>query len=140
MKIQIRAVGRMRDRRMEELCREYLDRARRHLPVEIQEVDSDADLLRNLPTGSEVVALEPGGDAWDTPALTAYIEGRMTQGQRAVVFLIGGADGLPGTLVKQAHRRLSLSPLTLPHRLARVLLCEQIYRVLSRIRGEPYDR
>jgi 23S rRNA (pseudouridine1915-N3)-methyltransferase len=72
--------------------------------------------------------------------LTGYIEGRMTQGQRAVVFLIGGADGLPPEVVRQSQRRLSLSPLTLPHRLARVVLCEQIYRVLSRIRGEPYDR
>jgi 23S rRNA (pseudouridine1915-N3)-methyltransferase len=140
VKIQIRAVGRMRDRRMDELCKEYLDRARRHLPIEIQEVERDAELLRNLPAGSEVVALEPGGDAWDTPALTGYIEGRMTQGQRAVVFLIGGADGLPPEVVRQSQRRLSLSPLTLPHRLARVVLCEQIYRVLSRIRGEPYDR
>ena len=54
--------------------------------------------------------------------------------------MIGGADGLPRRSVDGAHRRLSLSPLTLPHRLARVVLCEQIYRVLSQIRGEPYDR
>ena len=140
MKIQIRAVGRLRDRRMEELCREYLDRARRHLPVDVLEVDEGADLLRNLPAGSEVVALEPGGDSWDTATLTRHVEGRMTQGQRALVFLIGGADGLPAAVVSAAQRRLSLSALTLPHRLARVVLCEQIYRVLSRIRGEPYDR
>jgi 23S rRNA (pseudouridine1915-N3)-methyltransferase len=140
VKIQIRAVGRMRDRRMEELCREYLDRVRRHLPAEVLEVDQGADLLRNLPAGSEVVALEPGGEAWDTASFTRWLEGRMTQGQRAVVFLIGGADGLPAATVAGAQRRLSLSALTLPHRLARVVLCEQIYRVVSRIRGEPYDR
>jgi 23S rRNA (pseudouridine1915-N3)-methyltransferase len=140
VKIQIRAVGRLRDRRMEDLCREYLDRARRHLPVEVIEVERGEDLLRNLPVGTEVVALEPGGDAWDTAALTAYVEGKMTQGQRGLAFLIGGADGLPPAAVTGAQRRLSLSPLTLPHRLARVVLCEQIYRVLSRIRGEPYDR
>ena len=63
----------MRDRRMEELCREYLDRARRHLPVEVSEVDGDEDLLRGLPAGTEVIALEPGGDAWDTAALTAHV-------------------------------------------------------------------
>ena len=140
MKILIRAVGRMRDRRMEELCREYLDRARRHLPVEVAEADDDAGLLRGLPGGCEIIALEPGGDAWTTNTFTAEIARRMNQGLKAVAFLIGGADGLSPATVAAAQRKLSLSPLTLPHRLARVVLCEQIYRVLSRIRGEPYDR
>jgi 23S rRNA (pseudouridine1915-N3)-methyltransferase len=64
----------------------------------------------------------------------------MNRGQRALAFLIGGADGLPAEIVAKADFRLSLSPLTLPHRLARVLLCEQIYRAISKLRGEPYDR
>jgi 23S rRNA (pseudouridine1915-N3)-methyltransferase len=64
----------------------------------------------------------------------------MTQGSRGLTFVIGGSDGLPAEAVKRAHRRLSLSALTLPHRLARVILCEQIYRALSIIRGEPYNR
>jgi 23S rRNA (pseudouridine1915-N3)-methyltransferase len=140
VKLVIRAVGRMRDRRLEELCREYLDRTRRHLPVELCEVEDDGGLLAGLPAGSEVVALEPGGDAWTTAQLTAHVEERMNRGQRALVFLIGGADGLSRATVAGAQRRLSLSPLTLPHRLARVLLCEQLYRVVSRIRGAPYDR
>lgn len=140
MRIIIRAVGKMRDRRLAELCQEYVARARRHLPVEVTEVESDADLLRQLPAGAEVVALEPGGASFTTPQLTAHIGARMNRGQRAMVFLIGGADGLAAETVARAHLRLSLSPLTLPHRLARVVLCEQIYRTLSRIRGEPYDR
>ena len=140
MKLVIRAVGRLRDRRLEELCREYVDRVRRHLPIEVSEVDADADLLRGLPAGSEIIALEPGGDAWTTAELTAHVTRRMNGGHKAIVFLIGAADGLPRAVVEKADRRLSLSPLTLPHRLARVLLCEQLYRVISKIRGEPYDR
>jgi 23S rRNA (pseudouridine1915-N3)-methyltransferase len=140
VKVIVRAVGRMRDRRLEDVCKEYLDRARRHLPVEVSEVEGDEGLLRALPAGSELIALEPGGDAWDTPAFTAHLTKRMNGGQKAVVFLIGGADGLPRAVVDACDRRLSLSPLTLPHRLARVVLCEQIYRALSKIRGEPYDR
>jgi 23S rRNA (pseudouridine1915-N3)-methyltransferase len=62
----------------------------------------------------------------------------MTHGTRALTFVIGGADGIPAPLVKKAALRLSLSALTLPHRLARLLLCEQIYRALTIIRGEPY--
>ena len=140
MKILVRAVGRMRDRRLEELCGEYVDRARRHLPVTVDEVDDDGGLLRRLPAGTEIVALEPGGETWTTQALTDYLAERMNRGGKAVAFLIGGPDGLGRAVVAAAHRRLSLSALTLPHRLARVILCEQIYRALSRIRGEPYDR
>ena len=140
MKLVVRAVGKMRDKRLQSVCDEYVERARRHVPVEIDEVEDEASLLRGLPAGSEIIALEPGGDAWNTAELTKHVEKRMVQGARALVFLIGGADGLSPATVKQAQRRLSLSPLTLPHRLARVLLCEQIYRALSVIRGEPYNR
>jgi 23S rRNA (pseudouridine1915-N3)-methyltransferase len=140
VKIVVRAVGKLRDRRMEELCREYLDRVRRHLPVEVAEVDEDADLVRGLPVGSEVIALEPGGAAWTTDELMKFISERMVRGTRALVFLIGGAEGLSAATVAAAGRRLSLTPLTLPHRLARVILCEQIYRCVSAIRGEPYNK
>ncbi len=140
MKILIRAVGKMRDRRLEAVCQEYVERARRHLPVVVDEVEGDADLLRNLPAGTEVVALEPGGDRWTTTEFIKYLEQRMLRGTRAIVFVVGGAEGLTAATVKASHRRLSLSPLTLPHRLARVILCEQIYRALSALRGEPYNK
>jgi 23S rRNA (pseudouridine1915-N3)-methyltransferase len=132
----------MRDRNLGAACDEYLARARRHLPIEVVEVDDDAALLRRLPlpvTG-ELIALETGGEAWDTARLTAFIADGMVHGQRQVTFLIGGSDGLPKAAVARAGRRLSLSAMTLPHRLARVVLCEQIYRALSIIKGEPYNR
>ena len=132
------AVGKMRDRHMAAICDDYLQRARRHLPVEILEVDDGAALARRLPARAEVVALEPGGESWTTEELAGYLEGRMVGGTHAVAFLVGGADGLPPDVVRRAARRLSLSRLTLPHRLARVVLCEQIYRALSIIRAEPY--
>lgn len=140
MKILVRAVGKMRDRHLAAVCDEYVERVRHHLPIEVAEVEDDAGLVRGLPAGAEIVALEPGGVSWTTVEFTQYLEKRMVQGARAVVFLIGGADGLSAATVKQARLRLSLSPLTLPHRLARVLLCEQIYRAISVIRGEPYNR
>jgi 23S rRNA (pseudouridine1915-N3)-methyltransferase len=140
VKILIRAVGKLRDRRLASLCEEYVERVRRHLPVAIDEVEDDAGLLPGLPAGAEIVALEPGGDAWTTAEFAKHLERAMVAGTRAVAFLIGGADGLAPAVVRQAQRRLSLSPLTLPHRLARVVLCEQIYRAVSIIRGEPYNR
>ena len=140
MKIVVRAVGKMRDRRLAALCDEYVARVRRHVPMNVDEVDEDGGLVLGLPAGAEIIALEPGGDAWTTPEFTKHIERAMVSGTRALVFLIGGADGLSAATVRLARRRLSLSPLTLPHRLARVLLCEQIYRAISIIRGEPYNR
>jgi 23S rRNA (pseudouridine1915-N3)-methyltransferase len=133
----------MRDRHLGAVCDEYLERARRHLPVEVIEVETDEALLRRLPSGGagvDIVAMEAGGEPWDTARLTAFIEHGMVHGQRQVVFLIGGSDGLPSAAVARAGRRLSLSAMTLPHRLARVVLAEQIYRALSIIKGEPYNR
>jgi len=134
------AVGKLRDRHVGALCDEYLARARRHLPVEVVEVDEAAALTRRLPASGEVVALEPGGESWNTERFAKHLEDRMNRGVRALAFLIGGADGLPAAVVARADRRLSLSPLTLPHRLARLVLVEQIYRALTIIRGEPYSR
>jgi 23S rRNA (pseudouridine1915-N3)-methyltransferase len=128
----------MRDRRLGAVCDEYLERARRHLPVEVIEVDGDAALARRIPARGEVIALEPGGAGWTTEELAAFVGRQMLHGTQSLAFLIGGADGLPREIVRRAGRRLSLSPLTLPHRLARVILCEQIYRALSIIRDEPY--
>jgi 23S rRNA (pseudouridine1915-N3)-methyltransferase len=128
----------MRDRHMAALCDDYVQRARRHVPVEIVEVDDDDALARRLPTRAELIALEPGGDAWTSEALAQHLAHQMLHGAQTIAFVIGGALGLPADVLKKASRRLSLSNLTLPHRLARVVLCEQLYRALSIIRGEPY--
>jgi 23S rRNA (pseudouridine1915-N3)-methyltransferase len=138
VKIVVLAVGKLRDRHVTALCDDYLARARRHLPVEVIEPEDDAALARRWPAGGEVIALEPGGVSWTTEELAQQIERRMTHGTRGLTFVIGGADGIPAALVKRADLRLSLSAMTLPHRLARLVLCEQIYRALTIIRGEPY--
>src|SRR5262249_36915554 len=120
----------MRDRHMAVLCDDYLERARRHVVVDVVEVEDDAGLRRRLPTGGAIVALEVDGLRWTTEDLAKYVGDQMLHGARSVAFLIGGADGLPRDVVARATQRLSLSTLTLPHHLARVVLCEQIYRAL----------
>jgi 23S rRNA (pseudouridine1915-N3)-methyltransferase len=138
VRLTVLAVGKMRDRHMAALCDDYVARARRHLPIEVVEVEDDAALARRLPARAELIALEPGGDAWTTEELAKHLESRMVHGAQGVAFLIGGSLGLPKAVVAKASRRLSLSNLTLPHRLARVVLCEQLYRAMTIIRGEPY--
>ena len=130
----------MRDRNLGAVCEDYVERARRHLPVEIVEAEDDAALLRRIPATGDVIALDPGGEAWDTAKLVAYLADAMVRGRKSVAFLVGASDGLSVAALARAGRRLSLSPMTLPHRLARVILCEQIYRALSIIKNEPYSR
>lgn len=130
----------MRDRNLGAVCADYLARTRRHLPIEVVEVEDDTALIRRIPAGADVIALEAGGENWDTAKLTGYVQDSMVRGRKTVVFLIGGSDGLSKPAVARAGRRLSLSAMTLPHRLARVILCEQLYRALSIIKGEPYSR
>jgi len=138
MKIVVLAVGKLRDRQLTALCDDYVARASRHVAVDVVEVDDDKALARRWPTVGETIALEVGGESWSTERFAAYIGDRMLHGGRGITFAIGGADGLPAALVARASRRLSLSAMTLPHRLARLMLVEQIYRALTVIRGEPY--
>jgi 23S rRNA (pseudouridine1915-N3)-methyltransferase len=138
VKIVVLAVGKLRDRSFAALCDDYVARARRHLGVEVVEVEDDAALARKWPAQGETIALEVGGEAWSTERFARHLDDRMVRGTRALTFAIGGADGLPAALVARATLRLSLSAMTLPHRMARLVLLEQIYRALSIIRGEPY--
>ena len=138
MKIVVLAVGKLRDRSFTALCDDYAARARRHLSVDVVEVEDDAALARKWPAQGETIALEVGGESWTTERFARHIGERMLRGARSVTFAIGGADGLPPALSARAGLRLSLSAMTLPHRMARLVLLEQIYRALTIIRGEPY--
>ena len=138
MKIVVLAVGKLRDRSFTALCDDYAARARRHLNVDIVEVEDDAALARKWPAQGETIALEVGGESWTTERFARHIGERMLRGTRMLTFAIGGADGLPPALSARAGLRLSLSAMTLPHRMARLVLLEQIYRALTIIRGEPY--
>ena len=138
MKIVVLAVGKLRDKSFTALCDDYVERARRHLTVEVVEVEDDAALARKWPAQGETIAMEVGGESWSTERFARHLGEKMLRGGRAITFAIGGADGLPAALVARANRRLSLSAMTLPHRMARLVLLEQIYRALTIIRGEPY--
>ncbi len=87
-----------------------------------------------------VWALDERGDQVTSTELARALEQMMNRGEQQLSFVIGGADGLPPALLTRATRRLSLGRLTLPHRLCRLILLEQLYRALSIVRGEPYHR
>ncbi len=86
-----------------------------------------------------VVALEVGGKTLSTAEVALWLAARFQEG-RDLVFLIGGPDGLARGCIERADLKLSLSALTLPHGLARVLLIEQLYRAYTFGKGHPYHR
>ena len=100
----------------------------------------EAEAIRTvLPKGAYIVALDVLGKAWDTPELSRRL-GVWMQEHSDVVLLVGGPDGLDETLLSEAHTRWSLSPLTFPHPLVRIVLAEQVYRAWSLLNNHPYHR
>ena len=96
-------------------------------------------MLRAIPRGARVVALDVNGASWTTPQLAARVLDWMADGA-PVCLLAGGPDGLSSGVLARAHERWSLSPLTLPHGLVRPLVAEALYRAVSLTRGHPYHR
>jgi 23S rRNA (pseudouridine1915-N3)-methyltransferase len=138
VKLRVVAVGRLRELRS--IADGYLGRIRHYVRCEEVEVRGARELAAALPPGATMVALDVAGEELTSKEFARRLGRLSTQGKGDVVFFIGGADGLPENLVDTAHHRLSLSRLTLPHRLARIVLYEQIYRAFTILRGEPYAR
>jgi 23S rRNA (pseudouridine1915-N3)-methyltransferase len=140
VKLVVFAVGKIKDKALRAVADDYSRRLSRYVRSEEIEVKDGAALERALPADAVRIALEVHGDALSSEELARRVERWGSRGKGVVAFFIGGADGLPAELSRAADARLSLSSLTLPHRLARVVLFEQLYRAMTILRGEPYAR
>ena len=96
-------------------------------------------MLKAVPTGAHVVALDVNGSHWSTESLAGILSKWMSMG-KDIALLVGGPDGLAPDCAKAAHQSWSLSSLTFPHLLVRVIVAEQLYRALSLLRNHPYHR
>jgi len=139
MRYRIVAVGRMKNAALRAVCDEYLDRLQHYTKVEEHETKDEARVLGAVPEGARLVALTRRGEEWSSVQLAEWTE-RWEMDGRDVVFALGGADTLPDDVLRKAERLWSLSQLTLPHEVARVVLYEQLYRAHTIRRGEPYHR
>ena len=108
-------------------------------PVERAIHDEGERMLAAVPAGGHVVALLEKGKPWSTNDLAAKLEGWMQRGA-PVAFLVGGPDGLSSACVARANEGWSLSNLTLPHGLVRVVVAEALYRAWSVLENHPYHR
>jgi 23S rRNA (pseudouridine1915-N3)-methyltransferase len=134
---------------------EYQKRLRTPLVLELQEISvatrsagdnpqravqrEGADMLAVIGKDDYVVALEIAGKPMSTEQVSAWLAERMRDA-RPLALLIGGPDGLAPSCRERADYSWSLSPLTLPHGLVRVVVAEQIYRAMSLLAGHPYHR
>jgi len=139
MRYRLVAVGRMKNAALRAACDEYIERLRHYTRVEEREVKEEARVLGAVPEGTRLVALTRRGEEWTSEQLAEWT-GRWEMEGRDVTFAIGGSETLPDEVLRKAERLWSLSRLTLPHELARVVVYEQLYRAHTIRRGEPYHR
>ncbi|HEY9362028.1 MAG TPA: 23S rRNA (pseudouridine(1915)-N(3))-methyltransferase RlmH, partial [Chitinophagaceae bacterium] len=85
-----------------------------------------------------LVALDERGKQFTSEQLASFIQGRANESVKRMIFLIGGAYGIDDVLLKKANYKWSLSQLTFPHQLVRLILAEQVYRACSILRNEKY--
>lgn len=153
MKLIVVAVGHRMPAWVDAAFAEYAGRMPREFRIRLVELKSvprggplqralDAEgkrILAAVPAGCTRVALDERGELLNTKELARRIA-RWRESGQDVAFIIGGADGLDESVRKSAHLAWSLSPLTLPHGLARVVLAEQLYRAVSILHNHPYHR
>ncbi|MGQ7242699.1 23S rRNA (pseudouridine(1915)-N(3))-methyltransferase RlmH [Salinicola sp. V024] len=155
MKIRLLAVGSRMPAWVEAGVEEYRKRLPREMPFEIVEIAAGARgknadvtraiqaegdrMLEKLRDQEHIVALEVEGTSWSTEQLAERL-GIWRQEGQDIALVVGGPEGLDPRVVARARQSWSLSALTLPHPLVRVVLAEQLYRAWSLLSGHPYHR
>lgn len=159
MTVQILCVGKLKEAYWRDACKEYSKRLSAFCRFQIIETDearvpenaSPAQIeealrqegeriLAQIPGGSRVIALCIEGREQSSEALAAHFESLAVSGVSHVSFIIGGSWGLSPAVKRRSDLRLSMSPMTFPHQLARVMLCEQIYRAFQIRSGGKYHK
>lgn len=159
MSISVIAVGRMKEKPYRAMADEYLKRLSRYgrfEEIELPDLPEPANtspaveeqikqregeaILQRIRPGDYVIALTIPGKQWDSPSLSRHLEQLMARGASSMVFVIGGSLGLSSQVIARADEQLSMSPMTFPHQLARVMLLEQLYRAMKIRAGERYHK
>jgi 23S rRNA (pseudouridine1915-N3)-methyltransferase len=139
VKVFLYYIGKARDPEANRIAADFLGRCAHYAPCEMREIRPDRfDPWLRHPTARKVL-LDPAGREMDSRQFTTLVEKAEMEG-RDLLFLVGGADGLPPAWRERNALLVSLSRMTFPHELARAMLAEQIYRAFTTLRGHPYPR
>ena len=146
MKLRLIFLGKTRAPELRELVEDYRKRLARFTPVDIvawKTTDGGPPVLaaaRGKNKNTPVVLLDAAGQAFTSDEFARWLAREEQSGRRELVFLLGGAEGFTDETRRQADVLLSLSKMTLPHELARVVLLEQLYRAFALLRRHPYPK
>jgi len=143
MKIHLVMLGKTRRPELRTMIDDYVARIKRFADVQITELreESAASLRRLvLDSGAAIVLLDDAGKNQTSAQFAKWLAETRDRGTREIVFLCGAAEGFPEDLRKRATQKLSLSPLTFSHELARAMLTEQLYRAFAILAGHPYPK
>jgi 23S rRNA (pseudouridine1915-N3)-methyltransferase len=139
MKIFLYFIGKPRDVHANAMAAEFMKRSARYAPCEMREIIPERfDPFTRHPSARKIL-LDPAGRTSSSADFVRLFSDSEQTG-RELLFVVGGHDGLPAEWKPRADLLLSLSTMTFPHELARVMLAEQIYRALTTLRGHPYPR
>lgn len=159
MPVTVVCVGKLRERFFADAAAEYLKRLRRLMPVTVVEVPDEPEpvqpgevqnemtlrregerILARLSDRDHVIALCVDARQYESPELAARLDSLFTQGKSHIAFVIGGSLGLHPSVLARADERMSMSRMTFPHQLARVMLLEQLFRAAKINAGERYHK
>jgi len=146
-RVQVICVGRLKESFFIGACGEYEKRLRRYCAFECLELPETGDvardgeaILKKIPPEAYTVALCVEGELYSSQDLSEMLTDCANRGKSRVCFVIGGSDGLSPAVKKRADVRLSMSRMTFPHHLARVMVMEQIYRAYTIAEGGRYHK
>ena len=146
-RIQLICTGRLKEPFYIDACEEYAKRLGRYCSLERLELTETGDIerdgeavLKKIGADAFVVALCVEGKAYSSEELAALLGESANRGRSRLAFVIGGSDGLSDAVKKRADVRLSMSRMTFPHHLARVMALEQIYRAFTILEGGKYHK
>jgi len=156
MKYQVIWVGSTSDVEFRTAIDRYLSRIRHFFPIEVVEIAAEKQrqkkndaivrraessrLIEAIPSRGETVVLDERGKLLDSLRFAKWLEGKATSNPWGVSFVLGGDAGLDDDIRSRGDLVLALSPMTLPHELARVVLLEQVYRACTLMRNMPYHK
>ena len=146
MKLRLVFLGKTHSREVRALIEDYRSRIAHFTSIELVEwkaTDGGPWVLADAcgkDSNAPVVLLDPAGKEFTSEEFARWLAKQMNTGRRALVFLLGGAEGFEEETRRRADVLLSLSRMTLPHELARVVLLEQLYRAFALLREHPYPR
>jgi len=152
MNFKLLVVGKSNDKRLEEMVSEYAKKLNHYINYntvelhvkkkisdtkKLKEIESQL-ILNHINANSILIVLDEKGSQFTSVKFSAFVQKRLNEGSKEVIFLIGGAFGFSESIYKRANHCMALSKMTFTHQMVRLVFIEQLYRAFTILKGEKY--